>query len=132
MSIDKAAPYQLGNLRMEQVEVRGIFGWSHGHTWCCSVREATQCYALFNWRWIALSQPLCPEGVVALHQQLEDQNPQAKGILLRGANCAVKRLTLQFGRSVFWLGHRTGIGHHLAAARFLHLKRVGVNQGDQR
>jgi hypothetical protein len=60
--------------------------------------------------------------VVALHQQLKDQYPQAEGILLRGANCAGKRLTLQFGRGVFWLGHRTGIGNYLAAALFLHLK----------
>jgi len=70
--------------------------------------------------------------VIALHQQLEDQHPQAEVILFRRANRAGKRLTLQFRRGVFWLGHRTGMGHHLAAAQFLHLKRVRVDQGDQR
>ena len=94
LSIDKAAPNELGDGRVKQIEFGDIFGRADGQAWRGSVWESAAGNPFFNRRGIAFSQPLCPEGVVAFHQQLENQNTQAKGILLRRADDAGKILTL--------------------------------------
>lgn len=91
--VDKAAPDEFGERGMQQIEIRSIFGRAYGHV-RSSIWETTHGDAFFNRRGIAFSQPLCSEWVVAFHQQLEDQNPQAKGILLRRTDDVRKLLTL--------------------------------------
>jgi hypothetical protein len=81
-SIDKAAPDEFGERGMEQIDIRSIFGRAYGQSWSKSVWETASGDAFFKRRRITLSQPLCPEWVVAFHEQLENQNTQTKGILL--------------------------------------------------
>ena len=129
--IDKAAPEELGERGMKPIEFRSVFGRAYGQAWGGRVWETATGDAFFErWR-IPFSQPLCPEGVVTFHQQLENQNTQAKGILLRRSDDVGKSFTLQLRRGIFWLGHRAGIGNHPAAILFLHLKGVNVDQGDE-
>jgi hypothetical protein len=92
--IDKAAPDELGERGMKPIEIRGIFRRAYGHAWSSCIWETAQGDAFFNRRGIAFSQPLCSEWMVAFHQQLEDQNTQAKGILFRRTDDAGKMLTL--------------------------------------
>src|SRR6185369_2917984 len=90
--IDKAAPDKLGERGMKPIEFRNIFRRANGQARRSCVWESTNSDTFFHRRGIPFSQPLCPEGVVAFHQQLENQNTQAKGILLGRTDGAGKWL----------------------------------------
>jgi hypothetical protein len=107
---------------MKPINFWSIFRRAYGQFWSSSVWETAGGDAFFQRRRITFSQPLCPEWMVAFHQQLENQNTQAKGILLRRTDDAGEMLTLQLRRGIFGLRHRAGIGDHPSAVRFLHLK----------
>jgi hypothetical protein len=92
--VDKAAPDEFGDCGMKQIEIRRMFRRADGHAWSSGIWETAQGNAFFNRRGIAFSQPLGPEWMVAFHQQLEDQNTQAKGILLRCTDDAGKLFPL--------------------------------------
>jgi len=66
--IDKAAPDELGERGMKQIEFRNIFRRAYGQARRSCIGESSSGDAFFHRREIPFSQPLRPEAMVALYQ----------------------------------------------------------------
>ena len=120
MPIHKAAAHQLGQGRVQAAQCRAMLWGRHragrgSHIW-----EASHRNALLNRGRLAIPQPLGAEGVVSVHEKLEDQHAQAKRIVFGLTVDPAHRYALQLGRGIFVFSYRARVQDHLPVYLFLY------------
>ena len=91
------------------------------------MREVSVCDSVFDLRGVVRTGIYAGEGVNALHEQLVNDDREAKQIVVLRAVYGVETVSLQLGGSVFGLADRASV--YLSAASVEHLEGVGVYEG---
>ncbi len=130
MAVGKATAQQIGQRRVQHADVNAAWGRNRGRRPGLVGVQSLANFFLQRRR-VAPGLPLRTEWVAAFHQNLKNQHPQGKGVMLGDAHFAAQKLALQFGRRIFGFAHRAGVKTDPGAAAFLRLEGIDINDSYQ-